>query len=102
MNLYVGNLSFQTSEEDLRSLFEAYGEVTSVKIISDRATGKSKGFAFVEMADNEEGANAIRELNNKEIGNRNIKVNEARKREDGGGGQRGGGGGGGFRRSPRY
>lgn len=99
MNLYVGNLSFQTREEDLRSLFEQYGEVTSVKIITDRATGKSKGFAFVEMADNEDSMNAIRELNNKEIGGRSIKVNEAQKREDSG--PRGGGGGG-FRRNPRY
>lgn len=99
MNLYVGNLSFQTREEDLRSLFEQYGEVTSVKIITDRATGKSKGFAFVEMADKEASMNAIRELNGKEIGGRGLKVNEAREREDSG--PRGGGGGG-FRRNPRY
>jgi RNA recognition motif-containing protein len=100
MNLYVGNLSFQTREDDLRALFERYGEVTSVKIITDRATGKSKGFAFVEMANSEDANNAIRELNNKEIGNRAIKVNEARDRDDNG--PRGGGGGGGFRRNPRY
>ena len=99
MNLYVGNLSFQTREEDLKALFERYGEVTSVKIITDLATGKSKGFAFVEMANKEEAMAAIAELNNKEVGDRNIKVNEARKREDSG--PRGGGGGG-FKRNPRY
>ena len=99
MNLYVGNLSFQTREEDLRELFAEYGEVTSVKVITDQATGKSKGFAFIEMANKEEAMNAIRELNNKEVGGRNLKVNEARKREDSG--PRGGGGGG-YKRNPRY
>ena len=99
MNLYVGNLSFQTREEDLKTLFSEYGEVNSVKIITDRATGKSKGFAFVEMADKTGGMNAIRELNNKEFDNRSLKVNEAREREDNG--SRGGGGGG-FNRNPRY
>jgi RNA recognition motif-containing protein len=101
MNLYVGNLSFSTSEEDLRSLFGQYGEVTSVKIITDNATGRSKGFAFVEMGSKEAAVNAIRNLNDKEVGNRNIKVNEARKKEDS---PRsfGGGGGGGFRGKPRY
>lgn len=101
MNLYVGNLSFQTREEDLKALFEEYGEVTSVKIITDRATGKSKGFAFVEMANKEDAMNAIRNLSNKEVGGRNLKVNEARAREDGPP-RSGGGGGGGFRRGPRY
>lgn len=99
MNIYVGNLSFQTREEDLQALFEGYGEVTSVKIITDRVTGKSKGFAFVEMANDEEAQQAIQELNNKEFGSRSLKVNEARKREDSG--PRGDGGGG-FRRNPRY
>jgi RNA recognition motif-containing protein len=99
MNLYVGNLSFQTREEELRTLFEQFGEVTSVKIITDRDTGRSKGFAFVEMANQEDALNAIQNLNNKEVSDRNIKVNEARKREDSG--PRGGGGGG-FRGNPRY
>lgn len=99
MNLYVGNLSFQTREEDLKTLFEQYGEVVSVKIITDRDTGRSKGFAFVEMSNKEDGLNAIQNLNDKEVSDRNIKVNEARKREDSG--PRGGGGGG-FRGNPRY
>jgi RNA recognition motif-containing protein len=100
MNLYVGNLSFNTSEEDLRSLFSQYGDVTSVKIITDNATGRSKGFAFVEMASKEAGIEAIKNLNDKEVDNRNIKVNEARKKEDNRsfGGSRGGG----FRSKPRY
>lgn len=100
MNLYVGNLSFQTKEDDLRSLFSQYGEVTSVKIITDQATGRSKGFAFVEMGSKEAGIDAIRNLNDKEVSGRNIKVNEARKKEDNR--SFGGGGGGGFRGKPRY
>lgn len=102
MNLYVGNLSYQLREDELKSLFEKYGEVTSVKIISDHETGRSKGFGFVEMANSEDAQNAIQELNNKDIGGRQLKVNEARRREDRGDrGDRGGGGGGGWRR-PRY
>lgn len=100
MNLYVGNLSFSTSEDELRSLFSQYGEVNSVKIITDNATGRSKGFAFVEMGSKEAGINAIRNLNDTEVGNRSIKVNEARKKEDNR--SFGGGGGGGFRGKPRY
>ena len=100
MNLYVGNLSFNTSEEDLKSLFAEYGEINSVKIITDNATGRSKGFAFVEMGSQEAAVNAIRDLNDKEIGGRKIKVNEARKKEDNR--SFGGGGGGGFRPKPRY
>jgi len=99
MNLYVGNLSFSTSEEDLSSLFEQYGGVTSVKIITDNETGRSKGFAFVEMDSKEAGMEAISNLNDKEVGGRNIKVNEARKKEDN---RSFGGGGGGFRGKPRY
>ncbi len=98
MNLYVGNLSFQTGEDELRTLFGTYGEVTSVKIITDRETGRSKGFAFVEMANDDEARTAIQELNNKEVRSRNIKVNEARQRNERGGG---GGGGGNWRQS-RY
>jgi RNA recognition motif-containing protein len=94
MNLYVGNLSFQMREEDLKELFEAFGEVTSVKIITDRETGRSKGFGFVELANQEDGERAIQELNNKEVKGRNMKVNEARQRTE-----RGGGGGWG---QPRY
>lgn len=81
MNIYVGNLNFKTSEESLTQLFGQYGEVHSVKLISDRQTGRRKGFGFVEM-DNAEGEVAIRELNDKEFDGRNIKVNEAREREE--------------------
>jgi len=100
MNLYVGNLSFNTSEEDLKSLFAEYGEINSVKIITDNATGRSKGFAFVEMGSKDAALNAIRDLNDKEVGGRKLKVNEARKKEDNR--SFGGGGGGGFRPKPRY
>lgn len=79
MNIYVGNLNFKTSEESLNQLFGQYGTVHSVKLISDRQTGRRKGFGFVEM-DNAEGDVAIRELNDKEFDGRNIKVNEARER----------------------
>lgn len=107
MKLYVGNLSFQTTNEDLQSLFEQAGTVESVNVIEDRETGRSRGFGFVEMASNEEGQKAIEQFNGKEFNGRNLNVNEARPREDrgnrGGGGGRGGfggnrGGGGGGRR----
>lgn len=81
MNIYVGNLNFKTTEESLSTLFGQYGTVQSVKLISDRQTGRRKGFGFIEM-DNTEGEVAIRELNEKEFDGRNIKVNEARERED--------------------
>ncbi len=80
MNIYVGNISYSTSEDDLKELFGQYGEVTSVKIITDRETGRSKGFGFVEMADDAAGQEAIEEVNGKEIGGRNLKVNVARPR----------------------
>ncbi len=94
MNIYVGNLPYSVVEEDLREIFEEYGEVSEVKIISDKFTGRSKGFGFVEMDNAEEAQKAIEELNNAELGGRNIKVNESRpKSEDsrGGGNRRGGG-----------
>jgi RNA recognition motif-containing protein len=102
MNLYVGNLPFETSEAELRSMFETYGQVDSAKIIMDRDTGRSRGFGFVEMASRSEGEEAIAGLNGQEIQSRRIKVNEAKPRTNnrgGGGGGFGGGrgGGGGWR-----
>ncbi len=99
MNIYVGNLSFQTTEENLREAFEGYGNVSSVNIITDKFSGESRGFAFVEMSNNDEGNAAIQGLNGADLGGRNIKVSEARPREErsgggGGGGGRSGGGGG--------
>ncbi len=121
MNIYVGNLSFKASEDDLRQAFGNYGEVASVAIIKDKATGRSKGFAFVEMSNNDEANAAILALNGKEWMGRALTVNEARPREErpqrpaggggynrgggsgsgsggGGGYNRGGGGGGGYNR----
>jgi cold-inducible RNA-binding protein len=99
MKLYVGNLSFTTSTQDLEEMFGKVGTVESTNIIEDRETGRSRGFAFVEMSSNEEGQKAIEQLNAKEINGREIIVNEAKPRENrasnggGGGGNRGGGGG---------
>jgi RNA recognition motif-containing protein len=93
-NIYVGNLSFRQTEEELRTSFEAYGAVTSVKIVKDRETGRSRGFAFVEMPNADEAQQAIEGLNNQSVGGRQITVNEARPKPAGGGG---GGGGGGYR-----
>ncbi len=81
MNLYVGNLSFDTSEQELESLFGEIGRVNSVSIIKDRETGRSRGFAFVEMSDRTAASKAISQLNLKEIGGRSMTVNEARPRE---------------------
>lgn len=95
--LFVGNLSFQTTEADLSELFSQVGGVDSVKIITDRDTGRSKGFAFVEMSDDSAAEQAIGKFNGSDLSGRNLTVNEARpmeKREFGGGGSRGGGGGG--------
>jgi RNA recognition motif-containing protein len=95
MNIYVGNLPFTASEDDVRQAFAAFGTVSSVAIIKDRETGQSRGFAFVEMPNNDEGNTAIMNMNGKPLKGRALKVNEARPREEGFGG-RGGGGGGGF------
>jgi RNA recognition motif-containing protein len=82
MNIYVGNLPYGISENELQNAFAKFGSVTSVKIIMDKATGRSKGFAFVEMANSSEGNQAIKSLNETELSGRNIKVNEARPREE--------------------
>jgi RNA recognition motif-containing protein len=95
MKLYVGNLSFQTSEQELRDLFSQYGEVTSASLVMDRETGRPRGFGFVEFSDAEAAKAAINGLNGKNIGGRDLTVNEAKPREPGGGGGRGGFGGGG-------
>jgi RNA recognition motif-containing protein len=118
--LYVGNLSFRTTSEELKEAFAAVGTVESASVIEDRDTGRSRGFAFVEMATPEEAAAAIEQFNGKDFGGRNLTVNEAKPREDrggrggyrggyGGGGGRdrgdrggGGGGGGGYDREPRW
>ncbi|QQS40907.1 MAG: RNA-binding protein [Acidobacteriota bacterium] len=91
MKLYVGNLSFDATEQDLQDAFGEIGTVESVNIIEDRDTGRSRGFGFVEMSSKEEGQNAISQLDGKEMDGRNLKVNEAKPREN-----RGGGGGGGY------
>ncbi|MDE3196777.1 MAG: RNA-binding protein [Acidobacteriota bacterium] len=111
-NIYVGNISFQTSEQDIDAAFSAYGQVDRVQIIKDRETGQSRGFAFVEMSNNAEADKAMEALNGAELGGRTLTVNEARPREarsggfGGGGGNRFGGGrsgGGGNRsREPRW
>lgn len=82
INIYVGNLPFGASEDQLKDLFEAYGKVDSAKIVSDRFTGRSRGFGFVEMSDREEGLKAIKELDSKDFLGRALKVNEARPREE--------------------
>jgi RNA recognition motif-containing protein len=118
-NIYVGNISFQTSEQDLDAAFSAYGQVDRVQIVKDRDTGQSRGFAFVEMSNNAEADKAMEALNGADLGGRTLTVNEARPREPrsggggfggggnrfgGGGGRPGGGGGGGGnrRREPRW
>jgi cold-inducible RNA-binding protein len=105
--IFVGNLDFNTAEDELRKLFEAYGQVDRITILTDRDTGRSRGFGFVEMANAEEGDKAIAALNGSQIGGRTLNVNEARPKTErsGGGGKdrggdrggRGGGGGGGGR-----
>ena len=92
-NIYVGNMSYDTTQDRLRELFEAYGEVVSVNVITDRETGRPRGFAFVEMATDEGAAEAISALNGQNVDGRELKVNEAKPRKP-----RGGGGGGRDRR----
>jgi RNA recognition motif-containing protein len=96
MNIYVGNLSWELTEGDLRGEFEKFGEVTSAAIIKDKFSGRSRGFGFVEMSNKNEGESAISELNGKEIKGRELRVNEARERTEKGnnGPDRGFGGGG--------
>jgi len=101
MNIYVSNLSFNVQDEDLREFFAPYGEIVSAKIINDKETGRSRGFGFVEMRDDEAARKAISELNDATVDGRNIKVMEAKPREErpsrGGGGYGGGGGRGGYK-----
>ena len=98
-NIFVGNLDFNTSEDELRNLFGTYGQVDRVSIMTDRDTGRSRGFGFVEMANTEDGEKAIAALNGTQLGGRTLNVNEARPKVDRGGGgrDRGGRGGGGGR-----
>lgn len=101
MNIYVGNLPYTTDDRELEDLFAQFGQVASARVITDRETGRSKGFGFVEMNDNAEAESAIAALNESEMDGRSLRINEARPREErprgggGGGGYRGGGGGGG-------
>ncbi|MEW6319509.1 MAG: RNA-binding protein [Acidobacteriota bacterium] len=102
--LYVGNMPFSTEETDLRELFASAGTVESVTVMRDQATGRARGFGFVEMATDEDAQNAIKSLNNYQYGGRNLTVNEARPKTNGGGfgGGRGGNFGGGRRSEPRW
>ena len=108
MNIYVGNLSFQTTDEDLKATFVAFGQVESARVVKDRDTGRSRGFGFVEMPSKPEAEAALKGLNGKDVGGRALTVNESKPREGGaGGGGRGfggggGGGGGGGRGGPRW
>ena len=90
-NIFVGNLSFNTNEDELRQIFEGYGQVDRVSIMTDRDTGRSRGFGFVEMTSNEDGDKAIAALNGSQLGGRTINVNEARPKAERGGGGFGGG-----------
>ena len=102
--LFVGNLPFSATDGDLRAMFEEFGSVASLQVVTDRETGRSRGFAFVEINDDGEADQAIAKLNGKELKGRALNVNEARPQREGGGGggfRGGGGGGGGFRRRDR-
>jgi RNA recognition motif-containing protein len=96
-NIFVGNLSFNTNEDELRQIFEPFGQVDRVSIMTDRDTGRSRGFGFVEMSSNEDGEKAITALNGSSVGGRTINVNEARPKTE----RAGGGGGGGRDRGDR-
>jgi RNA recognition motif-containing protein len=102
-NIFVGNLSFDATEEAVRSMFEAYGTVDRVNVVTDRETGRARGFGFVEMSVNADAEKAIAGLNGKELGGRALNINEAKPKEDRGGGgggfKRSGNGGGGGRQS---
>jgi RNA recognition motif-containing protein len=100
--LYVGNLPYDTGEQDLQALFGEAGTVESVSVMRDMATGRARGFAFVEMATEEDAQKAIEQLNNRELGGRNLTVNEARPKPQGSGGYGGGGGGTRRRSEPRW
>lgn len=102
MKIYIGNMSYNTTEEHLRETFGAFGEVSDVNVITDRETGRARGFAFVEMANSDEANAAIAELNGKEVDGRQLTVSEARPRAEGGGNRRGGGGRGGFNRNRNW
>lgn len=100
-NIYVGNLSFGTTEDTVRSMFETYGTVDRVNVVTDRETGRARGFGFVEMSNDGEGEKAITALNGRELDGRTLSINEARPKEErGGGGNRGYGGG--QRQNRRY
>ena len=106
-NIFVGNLSYGATEDSVRAMFEAYGTVDRVSIVTDRDTGQARGFGFVEMSVNAEADRAIAELNGRDLDGRALNINEARPKEDrggrgGGGGGGGYGGGGGGRRNNRY
>ena len=90
-NVFVGNMSFQTTETELRSMFEPFGEITRVSVVTDRDTGRARGFGFVEMSNDDEAAKAIAALNGKEIDGRALNINEARPKTAGGGARNGGG-----------
>ena len=100
--LYVGNFPYDTTDQDLRALFADSGQIDSVNMVTDMATGRGRGFAFVEMATDEEAQTAIRNLNNHDMGGRALTVNEARPKAHSGGGGFGGGGGGSRRSEPRW
>jgi len=100
--LYVGNIPFSTTEQDLQELFSGAGQVASVNVVRDMATGRARGFAFVEMASDGDALKAIEQLHDRDFGGRNLTVNEAKPRPERSGGFGGAGGGGNRRREPRW